>query len=34
MCGDSRTEPTVESVWRDGQKAAEEVLIYLARVLK
>jgi renalase len=34
ICGDSRTEPTVESVWRDGQKAAEEVLIYLARVLK
>jgi renalase len=34
ICGDSRTEPTVESVWRDGHKAAEEVLIYLARHTK
>jgi len=32
ICGDSRTEATVESVWLDGRKAAEEVLIYLARV--
>jgi len=30
ICGDSRTEPTVESVWLDGQKAAREVLAYLA----
>ena len=30
ICGDSRTESTVESVWLDGQKAAQEVLKYLA----
>ena len=30
ICGDSRTEATVESVWLDGQKAAQEVLKYLA----
>jgi predicted NAD/FAD-dependent oxidoreductase len=29
ICGDSRTEPSVESVWLDGHKAAEEVLAYL-----
>jgi renalase len=28
-CGDSRTESTVENVWLDGQKAAQEVLKYL-----
>jgi renalase len=31
ICGDSRTESTVESVWLDGQKAAQEVLTYLAK---
>ena len=30
ICGDSRTESTVENVWLDGQKAAQEVLKYLA----
>ena len=30
VCGDSRTEPTVENVWLDGNKAAQEVLSYLA----
>jgi renalase len=30
ICGDSRTESTVENVWLDGQKAAQEVLRYLA----
>ena len=30
ICGDSRTDPTVENVWLDGQKAAQEVLKYLA----
>ncbi len=29
VCGDSRTEPTVEEVWLDGRKAAREVLAYL-----
>jgi renalase len=31
ICGDSRTEPTVENVWLDGHKAAKEVLAYLAK---
>ena len=31
LSGDSRAEATVESVWLDGQKAAREVIIYLAR---
>ena len=26
ICGDSRTDPTVENVWLDGNKAAQEVL--------
>ena len=30
LCGDSRTDPTVEDVWLDGQKAGHEVLQYLA----
>lgn len=30
MCGDSRSASTVEGVWIDGQKAAREVLAYLA----
>jgi renalase len=30
ICGDARTEPTVENVWLDGNKAAQEVLSYLA----
>jgi renalase len=29
ICGDSRTESTVEKVWLDGHKAAGEVLAYL-----
>ncbi len=29
ICGDSRTESTVETVWLDGHKAAKEVLAYL-----
>ena len=29
ICGDSRSEPTVEDVWLDGRRAAEEVLDYL-----
>lgn len=29
ICGDSRSEPTVEEVWLDGRRAAEEVLAYL-----
>ena len=29
ICGDSRTAPTVEDVWLDGQKAGHEVLLYL-----
>jgi renalase len=29
ICGDSRTESTVENVWLDGHKAAQEVLKYL-----
>jgi renalase len=31
ICGDSRCEPTVENVWLDGNKAAQEVLTYLAK---
>jgi predicted NAD/FAD-dependent oxidoreductase len=31
ICGDSRCEPTVENVWLDGNKAAQEVLGYLAK---
>ena len=31
LCGDSRTDPTVEDVWLDGQKAGHEVLNYLAK---
>jgi predicted NAD/FAD-dependent oxidoreductase len=31
ICGDSRAESTVESVWMDGHKAAREVLAYLAK---
>jgi renalase len=34
ICGDSRTESTVEKVWLDGQKAAREVLAYLAESKK
>lgn len=30
LCGDSRSESTVEHVWADGRKAAAEVLAYLA----
>jgi renalase len=30
ICGDSRTTSTVEDVWLDGQKAAREVVSYLA----
>jgi len=29
ICGDSRTGATVENVWLDGHKAAQEVLAYL-----
>ena len=29
LCGDSRCESTVEGVWLDGQKAAQEVIAYL-----
>ncbi len=32
ICGDSRSEATVESVWLDGHKAAQEVIIYLANL--
>ena len=32
ICGDSRTDCTVESVWLDGRKAAQEVLSYLGKV--
>lgn len=32
ICGDSRTDSTVEDVWLDGRKAAQEVLAYLAEV--
>ncbi len=32
ICGDSRTESSVESVWLDGNKAAQEVLAYLAKL--
>lgn len=31
ICGDSRTESSVESVWLDGQKAGREVLAYLGK---
>jgi len=31
LCGDSRTDPTVEDVWLDGQKCGHEVLSYLAK---
>jgi hypothetical protein len=31
LCGDSRTTPTVEDVWLDGQKAGYEVIKYLAK---
>jgi hypothetical protein len=31
ICGDSRADSTVESVWLDGHKAAREVLAYLAQ---
>jgi predicted NAD/FAD-dependent oxidoreductase len=31
ICGDSRCEPTVENVWLDGNKAAQEVISYLAK---
>jgi len=31
ICGDSRTDPTVEDVWLDGQKAGFEVIEYLAK---
>jgi renalase len=30
LCGDSRTDPTVEDVWLDGLKAGHEVIQYLA----
>ncbi len=32
LCGDSRTDSTVEEVWHDGRKAADEVLAYLAEL--
>jgi len=32
ICGDSRTDSTVEKVWLDGNKAAQEVLAYLAKL--
>lgn len=32
ICGDSRTDATVENVWLDGHKAAQEVLAYLQTV--
>jgi len=31
ICGDSRSEATVESVWLDGNKTAQEVVTYLAK---
>ena len=31
-CGDSRTDSTIENVWLDGRKAAQEVLTYLGAV--
>jgi predicted NAD/FAD-dependent oxidoreductase len=31
ICGDSRTDSIVEKVWIDGNKAAKEVLTYLAK---
>jgi predicted NAD/FAD-dependent oxidoreductase len=30
ICGDTRSEPTVEEVWLDGRRAADEVMAYLA----
>jgi renalase len=30
ICGDSRSESTVEKVWLDGRQAAQEVLLYLS----
>jgi len=32
FCGDSRTGSTIEEVWLDGRKAADDVLLYLAEV--
>lgn len=32
FCGDSRTDSTIEEVWLDGRKAAEEVLSYLTEI--
>jgi predicted NAD/FAD-dependent oxidoreductase len=31
LCGDSRSESSVEEVWLDGRKAAQEVIAYLSR---
>ena len=31
ICGDSRADATVESVWLDGAKAAQEVITYLSK---
>ena len=31
ICGDSRTDSSVENVWLDGHKAAQEVLAYLKK---
>ncbi len=31
ICGDSRCEPSVENVWLDGNKAAQEVIGYLSK---
>ena len=31
ICGDSRSDATVESVWLDGAKAAQEVITYLSK---
>jgi len=32
ICGDSRTDSTVESVWIDGQKTAQDVLRHLTKL--
>jgi predicted NAD/FAD-dependent oxidoreductase len=32
ICGDSHTDSTVESVWLDGRKTANDVLTYLASI--
>jgi len=32
FCGDSRTDSTIEEVWVDGRKAADEVLAYLVEL--